>query len=144
METQWKTIKKELLALLATSEARGRFKDLRTEVPALRQWSAPRFVASFLARRTPPLAQRKDVLRTLLSYLVEGGPRAELAAAILLLAGTLVVRRLRRVKDGGTPPAAPFVLIISHPLSKLADCWPRTSTSWSRSTAVHVASKGVA
>jgi hypothetical protein len=51
---------------------------------------------------------------------VEGGQRAEVAAAILLLAGALAVPRLRRHKQGGPAPAMPFVLIVGAPLATTA------------------------
>jgi hypothetical protein len=120
METNWRTIRNELVELLAAPEARRCFDDLKADVAALRPWSAARLVASFLSRRTPRLEHRKAVLRALLSVVVEGGQRAEVAAAILLLAGALAVPRLRRHKQGGPAPAMPFVLIVGAPLATTA------------------------
>lgn len=120
METNWRTIKKELVELLAGPDARRCFKELRADVAALRPWSAARFVASFLSRQTPRLEHRKAVLRALLSVAADGAQRAEVAATILLLAGTLAVPRLRRHKRGGPAPAMPFVLIVGQPLATTA------------------------
>lgn len=114
METNWRTIEKELVELLAAPDARRCFASLRADVAALRPWSGPRFVASFLSRRTPPLEHRKAVLRALLSVVAEGGGRAEVAGTILLLAGTLAVPRLRRHKRGGPAPVMPFVLVVGY------------------------------
>lgn len=115
METNWKKIEKELADLLAGPGARRCFEGLRADVPELRPWSEARLVASFLSRRTPRLERRKVVLRALLSLALQRGERAQVAATILLLAGTLAMARLRRRKRGGPAPAMPFVLVVGEP-----------------------------
>jgi hypothetical protein len=114
MEKTWRTVRSGLLRLLGRPAAQRRYKELRGELPELRQWGAPRLVASFLSRRTSRLEQRKAVLRALLRVVAGRGPLGELAGTILLLAGALSVERLGR-RGGGTPPSMPFVLIVGAP-----------------------------
>ena len=116
MEKTWRTVRSGLLKLLGRPAAQRRYKELRGELPELRQWGAPRLVASFLSRRTSRLEQRKAVLRALLRVVAGRGPRGELAGTILLLAGALSVERLGR-RGGGTPPSMPFVLIVGAPVA---------------------------
>jgi hypothetical protein len=115
MDTTWKTVRRGLLQLLGRPAARRTYKELRIAVPELKPWGAPRLVASFLSRRTSRLEQRKNVLRALLRTVAGRGARGELAGTILLLAGALSVQRLGRRGDD-TPPALPFVLIVSAPV----------------------------
>jgi hypothetical protein len=118
MNATWRTVRRSLIGLLKRPAIRRHFREMKEDLPALHRWQTPRQVASFLSRRTSRLDQRKDLLRTLLKIVGGRGPRAEVAAIILLLAGALAIDRLAHGSGGGSAPPLPFVLIIGH----LSDC----------------------
>ena len=113
MHSHWKIIHHVLLHFLKEPKARALFALLRERFPLLHRWPQARLVASFLARRTPPLDLRERVARTLLATTVSRNDGAQISGAILLLAGTLILDRMDR-HGGGTPPSTAFLVIFSQ------------------------------
>lgn len=106
-------IRRHLIVLLGQSHAKQAFAHLRWTTPMFNRWASARLVSSFLARRTSCPDSKKEVLRALLLQVLGRGRSAQLAGAILLLAGALIVKRLRC--GTGSPPTATYVLILTAP-----------------------------
>ena len=113
MHVHWRVIRRELLNYLREPKARAQFGALRDSHPLLHAWPQARLVASFLARRTPPLELRRSVAALLLATTEGRGAEAQVAGAILLLAGVVILARMDR--PGGPPPAVALLLFLGEP-----------------------------
>ena len=113
MHVHWRIIRRELLQYLREPKARAQFAALRDSHPLLHSWPQARLVASFLARRTPPLELRRNVAGLLLATMGGRGAEAQVAGAILLLAGVAILARMDR--PGGPPPTVALLLFLGEP-----------------------------
>ena len=113
MHVHWRIIRRELLQYLREPKARAQFAALRDSHPLLHSWPQARLVASFLARKTPPLELRRSVAGLLLATMGGRGTEAQVAGAILLLAGVVILARMDR--QGGPPPAIALLLFLGEP-----------------------------
>jgi hypothetical protein len=113
MHVHWRVIRRELLQFLREPQAREQFSSLRAAHPLLRAWPQARLVASFLTRRTPPLDRRTTVARLLLTTTGRRGDQGQVAGAILLLAGAIILGDMGR--RGGPMPAGALLLLFREP-----------------------------
>lgn len=112
MHVPWRVIRRELLQFLREPQAREQFSSLRAAHPVLRAWPQARLVASFLTRKTPPLDRRTTVAKLLLTTAGRRGDQGQVAGAILLLAGAIILGDMG--KRGGPVPAGALLLFVGE------------------------------
>jgi hypothetical protein len=96
MHIHWKIVHRELRSLLKEPLLKAAYARLRQARADLHRWPQAQLLASFLARRTPPLEMKDEAARLLLATAANDNDGAEVAGTILVLAGALVVSRIDR------------------------------------------------